>query len=95
MALGIAKGMQGSGSTLAKALANPKVSSLAKSLDIDLGNENTVNSLLVRVTKVLGQTAATRGLTGYSAAFSLGFIRVVSIGHIPAVLQAYREIDAL
>jgi hypothetical protein len=95
MALGIAKGMQGSGSTLAKALANPKVSSLAKSLDIDLGNENTVNSLLVRVTKVLGQTAATRGLTGYSAAFSLGFSRVVSIGHIPAVLQAYREIDAL
>jgi hypothetical protein len=95
MVSGIAAGIPGSGSILAKALANPKVSSLAKSLDIDLGNENTVSSLLVQMTKVLGQTAATRALTGSSAAFSLGFSRVLSIGYIPAVLQAYREIDAL
>jgi hypothetical protein len=95
MALGIAAGIPGSGSILAKALANPKVSSLAKSLDIDLGNENTVSSPLVQMTKVLGQTAATRGLTGSSTAFSLGFSRVLSIAYIPAVLQAYREIDAL
>lgn len=95
MTLGITTGVSGGGSTLAKALANPKVRSLAKSLDIDLGNENTVNSLLVQVTKVLGQKAATQRPTGSSAAFSLGFSRVLSGGYIPTVLQAYREIYAL
>jgi hypothetical protein len=95
MTMGIATGVPRGGSTLAKALTNPKVSSLAKSLNIDLGNENTVNSLLVQVTKVLGQKAATQRLTGSSAAFSLGFSRVLSGDYIPTVLQAYREIYAL
>jgi hypothetical protein len=95
MALGIATGISGGGATLARALTNPKVSSLAKSLDIDLGNEATVNTLLVQVAKVLGHAAATPRLPGCSAAFSLGFSRVVSVACIPAVLQAYREIAAL
>jgi hypothetical protein len=95
MEMNIAAMLPGGMATLNQALANPKVSSLARSLAIDLGNQETVSALLAQVFTVLEKDAASPKVSGCSAAFSLGFNRVAPGKYVPAVLQAYRDIAAL
>ncbi|MEI7612588.1 MAG: hypothetical protein WCK63_06745 [Betaproteobacteria bacterium] len=95
MALNVAKTLPGGASYLAQALASTRVSSLAKSLDIDLANKDTVSALLAHAMADMDKAAEIRKSAGCSAAFSLGFVRYSAGGFAPAVLQAYREIAAL
>ena len=95
MALNIATTLPGGIAVLKQALANPRVSGLAKTLAIDLDNEDTVRALLGSVSAVLKNAAEPRSFSESSAAFALAFGLVAPGSHVPAMLQAYREIARL
>lgn len=109
MSLGkIASRLPGGSAALSRALANSNVVNLARSLDINLADEERLEAALVRTIvaqEQLGPTAVKSKVAGISngaslvsfcsAGTMLGFGFVRAQDYIKAVLETYRDIGLM